>query len=179
MYGYQKKKHVMKTTRLPVYVLVFALMLVSCGSADENQTIENETAVAESQSVSSTAVTTSAETALEIAEAYPGPTPVGILEPYPPPDSNTIEETYPSPTRKIDEEKRFTFDEPIVAGQQEVSGTGPASVPIKIGSVSFAGEELGRGTISDLLKRTRCSVSCLEMKRCDKSFWMRRAQTSL
>jgi hypothetical protein len=41
----------------------------------------------------------------------------------------------------------FRLDRPIMAGDTEVRGTGPAGVPIFIADVTFMGEPLGNGTI--------------------------------
>jgi hypothetical protein len=43
---------------------------------------------------------------------------------------------------------RFTLNKPIVEGTTQVSGTGPAGVPIIIADVTFLGDPLGFGTVN-------------------------------
>jgi hypothetical protein len=104
------------------------LLLAACGPADEPEPTR--------------VVVPGPDTAYPAADdqngqAYPAPTTVGGDNAYPP------------PRRIVNEAKRFTLDEPVSAGQTTVSGTGPASTPIKLISVSFAGEELAFGTTDE------------------------------
>lgn len=87
---------------------------------------------------------------------YPAPSDGGYPPPlenqnslqYPAPtdelDSNTA---YPPPGRNIDENKRVSIVLPVKVGQQSISGTGPPDLPLKVVSISYAGEELGLGSI--------------------------------
>ena len=91
-------------------------------------------------------------------DGYPPPQPSAAPDSssaYPPAapstdETNTAEGAYPSqPTRFVDESKRFIFDEPLNVDQEEVSGSGPAGTPIKVISISSAGESLGLGNVGD------------------------------
>jgi hypothetical protein len=134
--------------RLIVPVIV-VLILAACGDAGDEQSSGNGTPATETENVADTSPTTVSESISQDGQAYPGPSNNGYPGPYPPPVSMANSQGYPSPAREIDESKRFAFNEPMIAGQQEVSGTGPAGTPIRITSISFAGEELGRGNVSD------------------------------
>ena len=82
---------------------------------------------------------------------YPGPVTESIIGDggaYPspllkPPDA------YPAPNNLIDESKRFTMEEPLKDGQQEISGTGVAGISIKVISLSNGGEQLGFGVLTE------------------------------
>lgn len=131
--------------------LLFIFFLVACGS------VETPTPTIESQESSTPELEATQPPAND--DGYPPPAAepeLNVDEAYPPAttstnETTTVEGAYPAqPTRFIDESKRFTFDEPLNANQEEVSGTGPADVPIKVISISSAGESLGLGsTTSD------------------------------
>jgi hypothetical protein len=100
-----------------IFSLFLSGLLISCGPANTN---ENQTP--------------------EQNNGYPGEqtsTPAS----YP---AVTIPE-YPGPQVTYDESRRFTINEPIHVGDQLVSGTGPANIPIKVVNVSYLGEVLGTG----------------------------------
>lgn len=76
---------------------------------------------------------------------YPPPASI-INNSYPPPQQGI--EGYPVPI-SADESKRFTIDEPVEAGSAEITGTGPANIPIKVINISFVGETIGSGIIEN------------------------------
>jgi len=82
---------------------------------------------------------------------YPGPGTDNINgdgSAYPSPLSNPPD-AYPAPNNLIDESKRFTMEEPLKDGQQEISGTGVAGISIKVISLSNGGEQLGFGVLTE------------------------------
>ena len=127
--------------------LLFIFSIVACGP------IETPTPTVDSQDSSTPEVEATQPPAS--SEGYPPPAAEpepNVNEAYPPATSstnetNSVEGAYPAqPTRFIDESKRFTFNEPLRANQEEVSGNGPADIPIKVISISSAGESLGLGS---------------------------------
>lgn len=130
--------------------LLFIFSVVACGP------IETPTPTAESPEVTTPVIDATQPPPAE-NEAYPPPqsTAPPSNEAYPPAaaptqETNTVEGAYPAQaTRFIDESKRFTFNEPLKVGQEEVSGTGPANIPIKVVSISSAGESLGLGSVGN------------------------------
>lgn len=77
---------------------------------------------------------------------YPGDNSTNNPSSYPATvDETQNSESYPAPQANVDESRRFTFTTPVKAGDTQVSGTGPANVPIKIVNVSYMGEFLGGG----------------------------------
>ena len=130
-----------------LFFLLFIFSVVACGP------IETPTPTVESQD-SPTPVLEATQVPPSDNDAYPSPNNESDTSgAYPPAtdstaENNDAEGAYPSSaTRFIDESKRFTFDEPLTANQEEVSGSGPADVPIKIISISSAGESLGLGSV--------------------------------
>jgi hypothetical protein len=76
---------------------------------------------------------------------------------YPAP-SSTLNNTYPPPQQElegypvstvVDESKRFIIEEPLKAGDTEITGTGPTNIPIKVINISLVGEALGSGVIDN------------------------------
>ena len=131
-----------------VLLLLFIFSIVACGP------IETPPPTIDSQDSSSPEVEATqpppadsegypppaTEPELDVNQAYPSDT-------SPTNETNSVEGAYPAqPTRFIDESKRFTFDEPLRANQEEASGNGPADIPIKVVSISSAGESLGLGS---------------------------------
>lgn len=107
------------------------ILLAACGPADE----VNEPEPTQVDVPSADTAYPPADT--QPSQAYPGPTTDGG------------EDAYPPPRRTVNEAKRFTLDEPVSIGQTTVSGAGPANTPIKLISVSYAGEELAFGATDD------------------------------
>ncbi|MCB8924452.1 MAG: hypothetical protein H6652_02380 [Ardenticatenaceae bacterium] len=120
----------MKKTILILTLSVFFL-LSACGP---NASDTSDTAVS---------LDTGAETSSD--SAYPVPTKTTSGS-YPPPQANVS--GYPAPT-VVDESKRFAINEPIEAGSNDISGTGPANTPIKVISISYVGDSLGNGVIEE------------------------------
>lgn len=78
-------------------------------------------------------------------DGYPSPAnPDNSAYPIP----TQVAKSYPVPTI-VDESKRFTIDQPLRAGSTEITGTGPAKTPIKVVNISFVGETLGTGVLSN------------------------------
>lgn len=103
-------------------------------------------------------------------ENTPQPTNEVAEEPYPPPGGGlptapAINLAYPEPGSEITTENAaypepgasqgdpaitpFRLNKPIVAGVTEVSGSGPAGVPIMIVDTTLMGNILGQGIIGD------------------------------
>jgi hypothetical protein len=129
-----------------VLFLLFIFSIVACGP------IETPPPTIESPDTSGPEVEAT-QLPPSSSESYPPPpAEPAVNEAYPlataaTNESNNVEGAYPAqPTRFIDESKRFTFDEPLRANQEEVSGNGPTDIPIKVISISSAGESLGLGS---------------------------------
>jgi len=126
--------------------LCLIILLVACGQADDNAD-ENDTLLLDEPFVDTS------ETPATDASGYPQPVEAGYpapdqIQPYPGPSlSESGDEPYPAPPQFIDESKRASLNQPVIVGQQTVSGSGPAGIPIKVVSISYAGEELGFATI--------------------------------
>ena len=105
-------------------LLVLMLFLAACGPADEPTP---------TQMVVPSPVNAYPAAGGQDSQSYPAPTSTGG------------EDAYPPPRRIVNESKRFTLEEPVRAGQTTVGGTGPADTPIKLISLSYAGEELAFG----------------------------------
>jgi hypothetical protein len=76
---------------------------------------------------------------------YPAPTPLYGQTPAPLPE-------YPAPTLKPGSfvaVTPFKLDKPIIAGATEVTGTGPANIPILLEDISFFGQILGQTVIRE------------------------------
>jgi len=72
------------------------------------------------------------------------------LSPLPTPTTEaltTSSESTSQPPAVLVEGLPFSLDEPLKAGDSEVSGTGPIGVPIVISDLTYVGEVLGRGTV--------------------------------
>ncbi len=123
----------MRKKDLSFYTLIF-LLLTACGPSDKPVLIENTPSNELSPPETSYPISTDNKS----ASAYPSPI-------------NTAEgnSAYPAPPPAPNENKRFTFEEPVKADDIRVSGTGPPNTPIKIISISQAGELLGLGSVSD------------------------------
>jgi hypothetical protein len=81
-----------------------------------------------------------------------GQPPSGTATSTQPTDINfqAAEVAYPPPTAQPTASLPvvpFRLNKPVLEGSTEVSGTGPAGLPIIIADVTFMGEELGRGQI--------------------------------
>jgi len=110
----------MKRTTLVHLLFVFcslSALLIACGPANEEveQTPQQNTSYPGQVTDNST--------------GYPAP----------------IIPAYPGPQVTIDESRRFTISEPLVAGDTTITGKGPANIPIKVINVSYVGELLGSG----------------------------------
>lgn len=80
--------------------------------------------------------------------SYPPPLENQDPPQYPAPtDELESNSTYPPPGRIVDENKRVSIVSPVKVGQQSISGTGPPDLPLRVVSISYAGEELGLGSI--------------------------------
>ncbi len=75
-----------------------------------------------------------------VAAGYPGPDAA-----YPNP---AVPPTYPVPA-SAPQGPRFTIDKPVTASDTQVTGTGPAGVPIRLIDVTQSGEVLAITTIRD------------------------------
>ncbi len=109
-----------------IVLVLCATVLAACGGTD--------TPATGGDVVAPTAA--SAQAGASSDSAYPGPD-----KSYPGPDS-----AYPGPQFK--EGPAFTIN-PLSAGDTEVTGTGPANVPIRLLDVSQYGEIFGETTIGE------------------------------
>lgn len=85
---------------------------------------------------------------------YPPPPVVEVsdTDPYPPPTIEILPvDAYPAPESSIAiiGDSAFQFNKPIHEGATEITGVGPAGVPILILDITFMGEILGEGLIDD------------------------------
>lgn len=111
--------------QLITLILLVGIILSACGPANTEQTT-NTTPNSSYPDANSTTAT--------VPSSYPS---AG--------QENQSSDSYPVPQVTFDESRRFTFTTPIKAGDTQVSGTGPANIPIKVVNVGYLGELLGSG----------------------------------
>jgi len=73
--------------------------------------------------------------------AYPAPNSA-----YPAPSAAQATDAYPSP---LAQGPQFTFDTPVSASDAQVTGKGPAGVPVKLINMARSSEVIGETTIGD------------------------------
>lgn len=134
--------------------LIIVLLLVACGPSDTtSQDTPNKNI--ESTNPVSTHTGLSAEPAYPIESSESGyPATETLTEEqtgYPADDSinGNVEAAYPAQGRTVNETKRFSFEGVISSGQEEITGAGYPNTPIKIISISHAGEVLGYGSTDE------------------------------
>ncbi len=120
---------VIMTKKSSLYFVLILLFLIvtACGPSQSEETTPTSFSSPEANS------------------GYQAPVPLGNNA-YPVPTQ--IIKAYPVPS-VVDESKRFTIDQPLQAGNTEITGTGPANTPIKVVNISLIGESLGSGVIGN------------------------------
>jgi len=126
--------------------VLFVLLLSACSPPSPVATVE-PTPPAEDGETGQPAETSEGEAYPEIQiyrpQVYPdAETPVAAAEAYPLPTLAPTAQPYP-------EAVPFQLDKPITAGTTQVTGTGPAGIPIWILDYTFGGAVLGQGVIAD------------------------------
>ena len=132
--------------RSAVFFLVILLTTAACSDAS-------------TPSATQPLVENTPQPTIELADApYPAPggelpTAPAINLAYPEPGSDlpTGSDAYPEPGESPSDPSitPFKLNKPVVEGATEISGTGPAGVPIMIVDITVMGNILGQGIISD------------------------------
>ena len=136
----------MKSKTLYLWLVIGILFLAACSSQSPTKTNAPETPEA-TISVSTTQISTLPEA----ATPYPPSAQEHQTEPYPPPASDlSAVDAYlpPSVADEVTGGPPFQLTKPILEGDTEISGIGPAGVPILILDITFMGEILGEGILN-------------------------------
>lgn len=124
----------------------FLLFLVSCGGTEANLNNENSEQII-TPTISGYPAAAEIDSQAASDGSYPPPLENQDSPQYPAPtDELNSNSTYPPPGRIVDENKRVSINLPVKVGQQSISGTGPPDLPLRVVSISYAGEELGFGS---------------------------------
>jgi len=115
----------MKFSRMLIFVLVLAVILVGCGKKDKGPEPEPARPTAATSPLS--------------------PIPPGAQSPLPAGDSPLAAVDSPLPAQTME---HFKLDKPLKAGATEVSGRGPAGTPLQVVDITAGGEVLGTGVIN-------------------------------
>jgi hypothetical protein len=112
-----------------VTLVLVALLLAGCG--DEVPAVPSP----QPQSGGATVAAGTATGAYPVPEAaYPEPAPAV--------------NGYPAPSPTLPQGPQFTLNTPVKAADAQVSGTGPAGVPIRLIDISVGGETIAENTIA-------------------------------
>jgi hypothetical protein len=137
----------MKTLRLALLsLLISGLLLAACSPAPQPVATQPAATAAGVQPAQGTP-------AAENPGAYPAPQAVAAGSAYPMPGYTEGNPSYPGPegdplpTGEPVEMVKFTLDKPIRPGATEITGSGPAGLPILLADVTMMGEVLSQTSI--------------------------------
>ena len=133
----------MKSKTLYLWFVIGIIFLVACTSQSPIKTNTPEATVSVS--------TPQISTLPEAVAPYPPPTHEHQTETYPPPTSDLSSvDAYPPliAAEEITGGPSFQLTKPILEEDTEISGIGPAGVPIIILDITFMGEILGEGILN-------------------------------
>ncbi|MBN1668643.1 MAG: hypothetical protein JW862_16235 [Anaerolineales bacterium] len=132
----------MKTTR---YLFLFLMIMTFTACSPAVQTPDDEVDTPGQQTVE-TAVDD--ETSAPADDVYPAPkVTITASDTYPAPVEMQQYDPYPEPASS-DDSLRFMIDKPVLVGATEVTGRGPAGVPIMLVDVTLAGEPIALSVIA-------------------------------
>ena len=142
-----------------------AIEFTQAGQAPVQQTGISNCAQAAIVPTPTTAVNPAYPTPLSANSSYPAPTQPSYAQPdssYPAPPA--------SPTPRIGTNVMlvpFRIDKPVQAGTTQVTGTGPADIPVTLANLSLMGEILGETTI-----QPNCTYTIQLSKPLEKNTWI-------
>jgi hypothetical protein len=142
-------------------ILLLIILLSACSGPAPVRTNQPETTIAVNSSYPGPATTSSLNNPSQTA-VYPPPVATADLSSYPAPTQVTQGENAtganpaypapaPSPTMNSGTPVKvvpFKINKPLVAGTTDISGSGPADIPITLADISAYGEAIGEGTIN-------------------------------
>jgi hypothetical protein len=143
-------------------LLLLAFALTSCSGPSPVQTIQPETSAAANPSYPEPAATNAINNPGQ-RTVYPPPLATLDLSSYPAPTESSqgnaessINPAYPapppSPTINVGTPVKlapFKINKPLVAGMIEITGSGPAGIPITLADITTYGDVMGEATISN------------------------------
>lgn len=119
-----------------IWLLIVPLVLAACGADAPSESAEEAATEPTSEEEATVAADDSATEAYPATDAYPA------TEAYP------ATNAYPG-VSEFPEGPEFTIDEPVSVSQTDVTGTGPAGVPITLINVDDGGTAIGETTIEE------------------------------
>ncbi|MEO7912081.1 MAG: Ig-like domain-containing protein [Roseiflexaceae bacterium] len=120
-------------------LVLLGILLVACDQAATPKPVATQSAQNGATQPPVGGATQQAAGGATATGAYPAPEPA-----YPAPTVVQSAEAYPSPAPQGPE---FTLNTPVRASDAQVTGKGPAGVPVKLISVARSGELIGETTI--------------------------------